>query len=281
MARLESHDEEERVRAADALADLGSKGRPAARALCEAALDPSEQVSHAALRALEKVHPDLYEPVLILRIDENALNHRQALLKLGQQAEQAKPALPVLFHRIKKCQEQLTGVPIQGLRAQAAWGQPTLVQIIDLLMQTLPKVAPEDPEVVQFISELTKLSLPSAVQLQDPHWRTTKTPFRDDGLRLLGKLAQGHPAHRKQIIPTLVSVLEETRPQTNANEEPLVVDAIRELDLTTDALLNCGPEAKQTLAKEALPKLKDLQFNPSANVRKAAGELVRKIETAP
>src|SRR5262249_31763554 len=57
VARLKSGTPDDRAKAAEELASLGEKAQPAARALCEAALAPSPEVSRAALKALKKVHP--------------------------------------------------------------------------------------------------------------------------------------------------------------------------------------------------------------------------------
>jgi hypothetical protein len=60
-----------------------------------------------------------------------------------------------------------------------------------------------------------------------------------------------------------------------------VLNAISWVEHTGNTLVKCGEEAKQTLTKEVLPRLKDLQFHKSDNVRKTAEALRKKIEDAP
>jgi hypothetical protein len=274
VARLRSGTAEERAQAADELAAMGEKAAPAARALCEAALNPSQKVSRAALQALEKVQPELHQSVFVLLVDEKAANHQQALTKLGLLAEQGAPAVPVLLHRIKVCQEQLTA-------ARSNWERPTLQTIIGLLMRTVAKVGPEEPQVLRAVIDLTRFTSDQAFRVEtEKSVRLTKTPFREEGVQLLGELGEGQPAQRKQIIPTLTGLLKESVQQTNADHEGPVLIAAQDVSLTTDALLRCGPEAKEVLTKEALPRLKELQFHRSDAVRKAAEAARRKIEDA-
>src|SRR5262249_19918127 len=170
---------------------------------------------------------------------------------------EGRPALPILLQEIRRCQEQLTG-------SRARWREDTLVTVITDAMKTLPKVAAPDPQVVKTITDLTKFSTPNLVF--DGH-KNTNTPFRDEGARLLGDLAEGQPEHRKQIIPALTALLKESVQNTNATQDAAVLHAIQEVDLVGNALMKCGPEAKPTLAKEVVPRLKDLEFHRSKEVR--------------
>jgi hypothetical protein len=269
VSRLRSGPAEDRIKAASELAEMGEKAQPAARALCEAALAPSQKLAQAALRALEKVHPDLHQSVFVLLIDDKANNHKQALEKLSRLREEGKPAVPVLLHQIKRCQDQL-------LSGQSAWNSRTLVEVTALDLETMCKVAPEDPQAVKTVIDLTSFTLQHQVVLRNGQAGTK--PFRQEGTRLLGEIAEGQPELRKQVIPPLVSVLKEAVQETNATPEFQVLAAIQEVDLAGAALLKCGPEAKDALVKEVLPRLKDLQFHKSAEVRKKAEELRGKIE---
>jgi hypothetical protein len=106
-------------------------------------------------------------------------------------------------------------------------------------------------------------------------------PFRNDGVMLLGELAEAQPPHRKQIVPALMSFLKETVQLTNAEQEAVTLAALHEVELAGNALLRCGAEGKEALNKEALPRLKDLQFHKSEHVRNAAEQLQQKIMDAP
>ncbi len=275
MNRLQSGTTEERVRAAADLANLGEKARPATGALCEAALSTTKEVSHAALEALEKVNPELYKPVFDLLVDEQAAKHEAALTKLASLGEQGKPATPVVLHEIQRCQALFAD-------PRARWGLNVLIQVTNDSMETLPKIAAADPQALKTIIELTQLSLPNVVQIRmKRRFVVTATPFRDDGLEILGGLAESHPDFRKQIIPPVVAILKEAAQHTNDPNEYQILAAIASIDRAGDTLLKCGPEAKQTLAKEVIPQLKDLKFHKSENVRKTAENLRNKIERAP
>jgi HEAT repeat protein len=274
VARLRTGASEDKIKAADELAGMGEKAIRASRALCETALSASEKVRRAALNALEKIHPDLHATVFVLIVDEKADNHIAALTKLGLLGDQGKPAVPVVLHQIKTRQEQLTS-------DAARRNQHALVQVIIKNMETLPKIAPEDPQVVKTLIELTKFTTQRAFEVQRKrHWVTTPTPFRGDAVRLLGDVAEKQLDHRKQIAPVLVTVLKEETQQTKSANENQVLVAIEEVAHTGEALLKCGPDAKQSLTKEVLPRLKDLQFHKSEKVRTVAEQLRKKIEEA-
>jgi hypothetical protein len=278
VARLNSGTMEERVKSAADLAALGDKARPAVGALCDAAASPSQEVSRAALEALEKVNPELYKPIFVLLVDEQAVNHRAALTTLAALGEQGKPATPIVLHEISRCRALFAD-------PSARWGLNALIQVTNDSMKTLPKIAADDLQALSAIIDLTKLSLPNPTQIRTKKGRfgvtITTSPFREDGLELLGGLAEGHPYFRKQIIPPVVAILKESAQHTNAPNEYEVLAAIAAIDQAGDTLLKCGAEAKQTLTKEVIPQLKDLKFHKSENVRKTAANLRKKIEDAP
>jgi outer membrane biosynthesis protein TonB len=276
VAQLKTGTTEERLKAAATLAELGEKAQPAAGALCEVALSPSQKVSRATLDALEKVHPELHRPVFVLIVDEKAANHLDALRTLSTLGEQGKPGTPVVLHEIKRCQELLND-------PRARWGQFALIQVTAESMKTLPKVAADDPGALRTIIDLTKFNLPGAITVRRKSggFISTKAPFRHEGLAILGELAEGQPAFRNQIILPVTALLKEAVQQTNAPNERQVLAAIEEVEDAGNALLKCGDEAKQTLTKEVVPRLKDLQFHKSDRVRKTAEALRQKIEDGP
>jgi HEAT repeat protein len=275
VAQLKTGTTEERLKAAAALAELGEKAQPAAGALCEAALSPSQKVSRAALDTLAKVHPELQKPVFVLVVDEKAANHLDALRTLSTLSEQGKPATSVVLHEIKRCQELLND-------PRARWTAPTLLQVTGESMKTLPKIAADDPQALRTIIDLTKFSLTGTTTIRRKNrFVSTRVPFRHEGLAILGELAEGQPAFRKQIIPPVTAVLKEAVQQTSAPSEFQVLTAIAEVEDAGNALLKCGDEARQTLTKEVVPRLKDLQFHKSDQVRKTAEALRQKIEDTP
>jgi hypothetical protein len=282
IARLRSGTQEERVAATDELARMGKKAQPASRALGEMATDPSQKVARAALVALDKINPDLQQPVFVLLIDDSAANHKQALGKLKDMEGKGAAAVPVVLHEIKTCEEQLNDQRSgKGGRPARPWNAPTLSEVIGLNMETLPKIAPEDPQVVKALIEQTKFTPVNRFGFgfggdADPNF-----PFRAKAVHLLGEIAERRSEHRNEIIPALVAVLTDAAKHTESAQDFEVLAGIATVDGAGNALLKCGPEAKTTLAKEVLPRLKELQFHKSAQVRQAADALRKKIEGTP
>jgi hypothetical protein len=270
VAALKSQKQEERLRACEQLGGHGEVALPAARPLCEATLDPSQKVARAALQALEKVQPDLQQSVFILLVDDKTENHVRALSKLGQLGEQGNPAVPIILSQIRKHLDRLTN-PQQG------WDY-RLGQLVIHFMEVLPKIAPDDPDVVKMLIGLTKLDSPGGIGVRRPGGRTDQQTFRKYAVELLGTIAETQPKHRKQIVPPLVAVLKEAVERTNDPVASKVQAAIAEISVAGDALVKCGPDAKESLEKEALPRLKELKFHRSEQVRKTAEQLREKIE---
>ena len=75
-------------------------------------------------------------------------------------------------------------------------------------------------------------------------------------------------------------MLSEASKQTESKDDNEVLTGLATVEEAGNALLKCGPEAKTTLSNEVLPRLKDLQFHKSAQVRQAAEKLRKQIEDA-
>jgi hypothetical protein len=272
ITRLKGGTSEEKIQAAEELARLGERAKPASRALCDAAPSSSEKLIQAALLALEKANPELHQPVLVLLVDNKVENHNQALLKLGLLGEQGKPALPVVLFEIKRGLVQL-------LSGQQTSSQPGLIQVIFRSMEALLEIAPEDPEGLKTLIALTRVRTNHEIWTNQSG-RSTSTPFRDKAVELLGNLAEAQTNYRKQIIPALMSVLKEAMERTNASEDSKVISAVTEISLTGNALLKCGTQGREALEYEAAPRLKQLRFHQSDQVRRIAETLQKKIETS-
>ena len=272
-ARIKAGPAEDRIKAAEELAAMGDKAKPASGVLCEAALDSNQKVSHAALSALETINPDIKDPVFVILVDDKAANHKEALGKLAALGEDGRPAAPVVRQEIKKCVEQIGNNPPR-------WGNPILVQVVEKAMDTLPKIAPAEPQTVKTLVELTKFNSTTGRFLTKNNRSLTSTPFREDGVRLLGEIAESQEDERKLIVPPLVAVLKEAVEHISAADTPefSILQDIAQVDEAGNALLKCGPDGKDVLVKTVVPKLNDLQFNKSEQVRKTAEALKKKIE---
>jgi len=255
---------EDKTAGVQALAALGDKARPAASALCLVAIDSNKELARAALQALEKVNPELYDPVFTLLVDGQAANHRKAIAKLRNLGDKAKPAVPVMIYQIQKCGKDLSDVLTRKGRG---WDIQTLIQVIADHLVVLTAIGPESPQVVAIIADTTRVNLGERFKRNPQLYK----PFRSLGIGLLGNVGEKRPEHRKTIIPVLVEFLEESM-------NPLDLASV---DLTSSALLRCGDEAKEALTKKVAPLLKELEFHNDANVRSTAKSLLTKIEAAP
>ncbi len=92
----------ERIKGLQGLAALGQKAESAARAICQATLDPVPKVYTAALDTLAKVRPDLHPSVLVLRVDNNSQNVVGALSAIGAMRERGNAAVPVVVSVIER-----------------------------------------------------------------------------------------------------------------------------------------------------------------------------------
>jgi len=91
IAKLQTGTEDEKGNALAELSELGLEARSAARAICEVAASSPKDLSRNALLALDKVAPELKEPVFVLLIDNQATNHIKAIQRLTNIGlEQAK-----------------------------------------------------------------------------------------------------------------------------------------------------------------------------------------------
>jgi hypothetical protein len=270
--KLKAGTTEEKIKAAEDLARLGERAKPASRALCEAALGSLEAVVQAALLALEKVHPELQRPVLVFIVDNKAENHIEALTKIRLLGEDGQPAFPVVLFEIKRGLVQL-------LSGQQTLNQPTLIQVVLHSMEVLPEIAPEDLESLKTLITLTRLRTNHEIWVNQIG-RSTSTPFRDKAVELLGNVAEAQPKFRKQIIAALMAVLKEAMERTNDSEERKVIVAANEISVAGNALLKCGIEGREALENEAAPRLKQLKLHQSDQVRKIAETLQKKTETS-
>ncbi len=66
---LSSKKAADRIKAAEALRDMGTEAKDASEALCNAMLDSRRDVVTGVAAALEKVNPQLHKPVLALLVD--------------------------------------------------------------------------------------------------------------------------------------------------------------------------------------------------------------------
>ena len=136
-------------------------------------------------------------------------------------------------------------------------------------MEALPKIAPDDEQVIKALIEMTQLASRRGVSIRRDG-QLAETSFRDSAVELLGIIAEAQPKTRKQIVPPLVAFLKAADERTIAAEGSNVRVAITELTTTGDALLKCGAEAKDALNTEILAE--GAEVSPFCGGSQSGGE---------
>jgi hypothetical protein len=270
---------EEMMKSAERLTQLGEKARAAAPALCAAATHSSKSVSRAALEALEKVAPNLYEPVFTLLVDAQAANHRKAIAAIRGLGLKAGPALPVITHRLAKCEQDLR-------RQQGSWGPETVVEVTIDLMRAVPEIAPGSSVAPKVLAHTTNISLAQPITALKPGGvYLTATPFRAAGVPLLGQLGAANPDQCKKVVAELMGILDQSVLELKAAAEPAkgfrvpLLDTLADVESICSALYRCEPTTKEAVSLKVLPELRELTFHKEASVREAAKNLKKRVES--
>jgi HEAT repeat protein len=244
---LKSKQVADRVRAAEEIGRMKEEGKPAARALCEAAISSDEVVRQAALEALEKIHPSLYKPVSTLLLDNSPNNRQQAAQTIKLMGQEGNAATPVVLEILKRNNHE-------GPKG------PFFIDDSFMLeeMATLQAIAPDELDTVNLMIELT----------------TYEGYFSGGQVRhvaaiALGELAKKHPGKRQEIIKALLAATQFHPPRWQQLDQPTCIAAI-------GALGKIGPDAK-----EAIADLKKLKLSPDMAIREAAGAALEKIDPRP
>jgi hypothetical protein len=247
---LKSETRGDRIRAAGELGRLKEKGRPAARALCELALNADLDLRQAALEAMEKVHPSLYKSVATLLLDReqhNQLEAAQAIKEMGQEGNAATPVL--LSHLRANCPARQEG----GARFVPRNVNEHLA-VID--MGALQAVAANEPETVKLMVELATFEGQFGEGGQ----------IRPAAISALTELATKQRDQRPAVVKALMAAAQFQSRVGRWQDQQTCIAAI-------NALGAIGPDARQ-----ALPDLKKLKLSPDMSIRQAASEAVEKIE---
>jgi HEAT repeat protein len=253
VRELRSERRDERIRAAEELGKLKDKARPAARALCEAALDAEESVRQAALEALEKVHPSLYKHVSTFLLDGNPQNRAEAAKSIRFMGKEGNAAAPLFLVQIKKdC------YPRRYLN-EAARTRPFIefvsedVVLVDLA--TLRAIAPDESSTLSIIVELATYEGENGEGSQ----------VRAAAATAIGELANRRPEQRPEMIRALLAAAQFHSPRGNMMDSKTSTAAL-------NALAKIGPEAK-----DAIPVLKKLKLSQDMAIREAAAAALEKI----
>ena len=102
VRNLKNADVVARIQAAETLKSLGEKAAPAIDAICRSLMDQSAGMKRATLEAIEKVRPDLYKWTATMLLDGDSAKRANAVVRIGQLGQPAKPLAPVIFDLLKR-----------------------------------------------------------------------------------------------------------------------------------------------------------------------------------
>ena len=135
---LKSKKPEDRHKAAQAIGELGPKGKSACRPLCEAMLDGNVKVRTAAADALKKVDKDLAELAVAMYVNYSM----DAVAKTGALGAAGEPLCPLVWTLASRIS---TTTPVT--REEFAANAQKLIECL----RVLAKIAPADPSANSMI----------------------------------------------------------------------------------------------------------------------------------
>jgi hypothetical protein len=239
----------------DAAKELGQMGPDAkavaGRNLAAACFDPVPKVAQAALAALEKVWPDLYQPgVALMKDNEDKFgvsdvraNACDAIAKLSN----GDAGVPFLLYHLRNHLEKDDDFN----RVNTA---------LEANVAALKKLAADNPA-------FHKILLAGASNLNGKHKN------RALAVQALGELGETNPKLRKQFIPTFRTACNVQSPNPKMISHPK--NDVRPVRIAAiEALAKFGKDAEPEL-----PMLKKLKLDPEESIRKAAKSAVDLLET--
>lgn len=184
---LKSKKSEDRHKAAQAIGELGPKGKSACRPLCEAMLDGNVKVRTAAADSLKKVDKDLAELAVAMFVNYSM----DAVAKTGALGAAGEPLCPLVWMLASRISNG--GTPYKTVTAQAH---------LNACLEVLAKIAPNDPSANAMI--LSALSLSKSAVFSDAHCAVV----REKAAVLVRSMK-----HKKQALkPLLFAAVGDTEP---------------------------------------------------------------------
>ncbi|HLW64409.1 MAG TPA: hypothetical protein VKS79_03755 [Gemmataceae bacterium] len=242
----------DKIDAAKELGQMGADAKAVAgRNLAAACLDPVPKVAQAALAALEKVWPELYQSGVTLLKDNDD--------KFGVSEARANAC-----DAIARMTDGDAGAPflLHHLRAHLEKDDDfhRLNSALEANVAALKKLAADNPA-------FHKLLLAGASNLNVKHKN------RALALQTLGELGETNPKLRKQFIPTLRTACTAQSPNPKMISHPK--NDIRPVRIAAiGALAKFGKDAEPEL-----PMLRKLKLDPEESVRNAAKSAVDLLES--
>lgn len=242
---LKGDSPEKRIEAAQKAGELGEKARSEAERLCELTLD--EKVRVAALGALQKVHPKLFDPIRTIVLDGDFSKRLDAISSIAEMGREARPALPVVEWYFKRNKENLI------------IGSGSIFPLPDALKRSLSALAAIAPEEKRVVDTL--------VEIPNHDWPIKKPENPNDEQFLKGQAAQ----LKNEVLLTSVKALRTIGATVRPHQKQVVdhflalIDGPARLEVVK-GLADCLPEAARGSAKIDEIALTD----GSEEVRKAA-----------
>ncbi len=242
VLNLKSKKPEDRIKAARSFAKLAGLPLPEETdtGLCElVANDPVPKVREEAINALEKLRPDLYPHIVTLSLPDPGMNvHVKAIYDLGFLGKKARAAAPFVQKELSSFKKVFEKKPLGG--------DPGII----ISLETLAKIGPNDPGMVQTIGQFSRYVLNDQDQSEF---------IRLASFRLMALIVEADEKMTKQVFPFFLAGLRDK----SDNVRIRVINALEKF----------GPEAK-----EAVPQLRNLRFNQNAQIREAVMQALKKIE---
>jgi hypothetical protein len=252
MRAIESGSENEQTAATEHVAAMGSKGKPATRALCQALVNATQARRKPFLEALEKVNPTIYEPVVTLFVDDNVNNHVAASGKIADLSD-GKDALPIV---LKHAEAFIRELETRGRNRNIAG------ELLTADYNAMRKTAPRDPKVVEMFVRIFKLPV-NVRQLREVH------ELRMAVVETFKDWSQVDPPLKKTLVEMLIEELKRFQ-QGNASNE--YSGQFTEMDTLMTMLAALGKDGKP-----AVPVLKELKTHSNAQMRKKASTVLDEL----
>ena len=164
---------QEKIQAAAKAAAMGEKAKGTAASLCANAVDSNEDVQVAALKALEKVAPELFPHVRVIVRDSSSSSRQAAVVALGEMGQKARAAWPVVKYELYRPSN------------------------VNDSLRTLGKIAPDSDAVVAMLAA----HLIHTIDKERPEYEQNyQTQAAAEGL---GLVAAAEPAKRTKIVAIL------------------------------------------------------------------------------
>jgi len=241
----------DRIKAAQELGKLGKRAKDAATPLCLAVVDPDPGVRRAALDALETVAPELQELVITLAMDGASLAVCEKIRGMG---EAGVPAARLIREQVRLTSAAAISdnrspvLPRTGRNAE-----PWYEECFGVLVQVLP-----DEETFRVIAATLDMDT-SGLQA------SAYTKIQAEAIDSLANLGMSKNELRGPATQALLAVLRRPDPAPEPIHGSLHLATIR-------ALKSFGPAAR-----DALPALRKLKFDPLEHVRAAATDAIKTI----